>query len=207
MSDIEKLKHATYIIFHPFNGFYEMKYRGMGSFGIATTLFVLYGVMGILAFQYTGFIVKINPLFRMNSISIFITTLFPYLLFIIGNWSVVTLFDGKGSLLDIYMVICYSLIPLIVFNFVGLIFSNFIILEEIAILNFFLAIGNIWFYFIAFCGLCTIHEYTVVTNIKTLVITSAAVIIIIFLCMLYYTLIGNMVSFVSVLMKELLKRW
>lgn len=204
---LDDISYLKYVIFHPFDGFYETKFRGKGSAMLATILFVLYGMLQILIYQYEGFVTNINPLFKMNSILIFVTTLFPFGLFCVSNWTVTTLFDGKGNLKDIYILVGYSLVPLLLFNFLGVILSNIIILEEVIILQSFQAIGMVWFVFLIFTGLCTIHEYTMKNTILTLLATAVAAIIIIFLSIMYFSLIEKVFDFVNTIVREFIRRW
>lgn len=200
-------KYMFYVLFHPFDGFYEMKFRGRKNYAAATSIILLYGIVGILNYQYTGFILNNNPLFAMNSITIILTTVFPLFLFLISNWSITTLFNGKGTMGDIYLVISHALIPKIIFDIIGIVLSNFIIMEEVPLLNSFVAIGTIWFCFILFCGLCVVHEYSVFTNIVTLLSSFVSALIIISLFMLYFTLMSRIFGFFSTVFNELMKRW
>ncbi|MBD5460728.1 MAG: YIP1 family protein [Lachnospiraceae bacterium] len=203
----EELKNLFYTIFHPFDGFYEMKFRKKGSMGLATALLALYGLVSIFSTQYTGFIFNFYPLHYMRSLQLFLLAVVPIVLFIVSNWSTTSLMNGSGSFRDIWMMVCYSLVPLILFNFVTTLLSNVIIQEEGPILTAFNYIGVVWFCYLIFCGLCTIHEYTASRNILTLLVTLVAAIIIIFLVVLYFTLMQTVVGFISTLSTEISKRW
>lgn len=204
---IEDLKYVFYILLHPFDGFYEVRFRGRKNYKVAAALIILWGITGILSYQYTGFIINNNPVFAMNSIIIFLTTLFPLILFLVSNWSITTLFNGSGSFGDIFTVISYSIVPKIIFNVLGIVVSNLILQEEAALLYAFMTIGSIWFCFLLFCGLCVIHEYTAMTNIVTLFASAFSAIVIIFLAMLYFTLISKIIGFITTVFTELMKRW
>ncbi len=204
---ISDIKYLQYVIFHPFDGFYETKFRGKGSNLLATLLLLLYGILGIFSTQYTGFIFNFYPTFALDSISIFMASILPVVLFFISNWSTTTLMNGNGRLKDIYIVTCYSLLPLILFRVATVLLSNIIIIEEGPILSAFNYLGVVWFCFLIFTGLCTIHEYSVLKNIVTLLVTLVAAIIIIFLLVLYFSLLEKVVSFVSTIATEISKRW
>ena len=166
------LKQLIYVNLHPFDGFYQTsRSEKKGKYLVATVLLVIYGILQIIAYQYTGFIMNYQPIFMMNSIRIFLLALLPIVLFVVSNWSITTILEGSGSIGDIYIVVCYSLFPKIVFDLIGVIVSNFIISEEIPILQAFMAIGTVWFCFLIFAGLCVVHEYTVFTNIIMIILT------------------------------------
>jgi len=201
------VKYLGYVIFHPFDGFYVVKTYKKGKYAVAAALLVLYGLIQIAEYQYTGFIINHNPLYRLNSIRIFSLALLPFILFIISNWSITAIFDGSGKIGDIFVVTCFSLLPKIVFDFVGIVLSNAVIYEEVPILTALTSIGTLWFCFLVFSGLCVTHEYAALTNIKMLIATFIAAIIILFLAMMYLTLMGRILNFVLSIFNELTKRW
>lgn len=202
----EKLYYLKRALFHPFDGFYEIRFRNKGSVGIATILLVLYGILQCVSYQYTGFIVNTKPLHEMDSISIFISSVSILLLLIVSNWTATTLFNGKGKLKDIYIVVCYSLIPLIAVQSIYTFASNFIIEEEAMILGAIQWLGIAWMVFLILGGLCVIHEYSFGVNLVTLVITAAAAVIIVFLGVLFFTLMERMVSFLGSVLQEFVRR-
>lgn len=207
MKLLQDTKYLMYVIFHPFDGFYETKYRGKGNIVLAVILLFLYGVVGIFRTQYTGFIFNENKIFDINSFSLFMASILPVILFFVSNWSTTSLMNGKGTFKDIFIVTCYSLITLILFETVTVVLSNGIIIDEGPILTAFEYIGKIWFCFLIFSGLCTIHEYAAFKNILTLLVTVIAAIIIIFLSVLYLSLMQKVFSFITTIATEVIKRW
>lgn len=203
---IEDIKYLKYVIFHPFDGFFEVKHRGKGNLYVATALIIIYGIMSIISYQYSGFIVNFGQLSKMNSISLFIMAIFPIVLFVISNWSSATLYNGKGRVKDIYMVMCYALLPMILFDLTTILLSNIIIMEEASLLYSFKSMGIVWFMYLAFSGLATVHEYSFKENIVILLATAVATIIIIFVVVLYISLMEQMGSFITTLIQELLRR-
>lgn len=206
MKELDKLRYLKHCVFHPFDGFYEAKNRGKGSLVLATVLICLYCVMQCVQVQYTGFVMNFNMISRMNSVTIFISALSVLLLFVLSNWTVTTLFEGKGKLKDIYLVLCYSLVPMIIANGVVVFVSNYVIEEEVILLNSITIMGMVWFCFMMVAGLCTIHEYGLAKNLVTLLVTAAAAAIILFLGVLFVSLIEQMIGFASTLIKEWMRR-
>jgi len=204
---LDCLIYLPYLSIHPFDGFYEARFRDKGSVIVATLLFFLYGVIQIFTAQYTGFINNFSHLYGLESTELFLSGTLPVILFFISNYSATTLMNGNGRFRDIYMVTCYSLAPLILFGLVTTIVSNVIIIEELSILRAFYWIGVVWFLFLLFVGLCIVHEYTVWQNIKALFLTFVAAIIILFLTVLLLTLLDRITGFFSVFIVELTKRW
>lgn len=203
----DKLEYLKMAMFHPFDGFYEIKYRKKGSSTLAMVLMMLYGILQCIDYQYTGFIMNTNPIFAMNSVSIFCSSLFVFFLFIVSNWTVTTLFGGKGNMRDIFIVVAYSLVPMMISKAVVIFASSFVIVEEVIILKSLEGMGVVWFVFVLLAGFCVIHEYSFGVNLKTLIATAAAALIIIFLGILFFTLLERMYEFIISVIQETVRRF
>lgn len=202
----DKIANLRYILFHPFDGFYEAKFRDKGSLSLATSMIIIYCLLQCISYQYTGFIVNYAPLFLMNSVTIFLSSLSILVLFTVANWTVTTLFDGKGSMGEIFMVLGYSMVPLIISNILSIIISNYIILEEYILLRSLEGVAVAWFIFLMISGLCIIHEYRLFQNFVTLIATAVSAIIIVFLFVLLISLLEQMVSFIITVVEESIRR-
>ena len=169
-------------------------------------ILALFGILQCVSYQYTGFIINTNELASMNSISIFLTWVLGFVLFIVSNWSVTTLLNGKGNLSDILKVTSYSLVPFTCALIFQIFVSNFIILEEAMIVYVITGIGIVWSLFMLLAGLCVIHEYGFGMNLAAILLTFVAAAIIMFLGILFFTLIEQMVLFCISVGQEFIRR-
>ena len=206
MKLLDKFLYVKHCMFHPFDGFYEAKNRGKGSSLVTTVLISLYCILQCVDAQYTGFVMNnFNP--RMiNSVTIFISSLSVLLLFVISNWTITTLFDGKGKLKHIYMVLGYSLLPMIIIDSCVVFASNYVIAEEAILLTSLSVMGMVWFVFLVVAGLCTVHEFSLAKTLVTLLATAVAALIILFLGVLFVSLVEQMVQFMYIFGKEWMRR-
>lgn len=202
----EKLYYLKYSFFHPFDAFYEIRFRKKGSLLIAVLSIILFGILQCVSYQYTGFVMNTAQVSAMNSLSVFATWVAGFVLFIVSNWSVTTLLNGKGALGDITQVIGYSLVPVELTLVVQIILSNFVIKEEVMIVSVITGIGVVWFLFMIVAGLCTIHEYSFGKNIVSIALSFVAAAIIIFLGVLFFTLIEQMITFIVSVVQEIIRR-
>ncbi|MGB4670380.1 MAG: Yip1 family protein [Bacillota bacterium] len=203
---LEKLSYTKHVIVNPFDGYYEIKFRNKGDALIATLFFLINSVLAVVSTQYNGFVINTFNIKNMNSLLIMFYSLFPYLIFVVGNYSTTTLFDGKGTMREIYIVVGYALFPYIVSQVIGVIFSQFITMEEVPIYRLIVFAGSAWFAFLVFSGLIVVHEYGVLKNIATLLCTVLAVSIVLFLCLLTYSLIQEVLAFVQLFITEAIVR-
>ena len=174
----EKLYYLKAAVFHPFDAFYEIRFRGRGSVPLAAVILVLFGILQCVSYQYTGFVINLNDLAAMNSVSIFLTWVLGFVLFIVSNWSVTTLLNGKGNLGDILKVTAYSLTPMICTLVFQVFASNFIIAEEAMIVYVITGVGTVWSLFMLLAGLCVIHEYGFGKTLIAILLTFVAAAII-----------------------------
>lgn len=200
------MKFAFYILRHPLDGFWDMKHEKKAS--LKTGVFLILLALGAIIFnrQTRGFIFNHNynvPLDILFQIQILIL---PILLFCISNWAITTLMDGKGTFYDIFMVVCYSLVPMILFNLASPLISNILSLKDMAYLTIFDITGVVWTLLMIFLGIQVIHEYSIGKMLWTLVLTAASAAIIIFICLLFFSLLQELGSFVYTIYREIALR-
>ena len=202
----EKLQYWGHSLLHPFDGFFEIRFRNQGSLLIATVLLIAYAILRCLSYQYTGFVMNMNNIDEMDALSIFISTISVVALASVANWTITTLFNGKGKLKDIYIVICYSLTVLLIGDAIVTFASNFVTTEEVMILTSIQMVCYAYFVFLLIAGLGTIHEYSFGGNLASMVMTIVAAAVILFIGVLIFTMLERMFSFVTSVTEELMRR-
>ena len=193
-------------IFHPFDAFYEIRFRKKGSTMLAAAILALFGILQCVSYQYTGFVINENDLASMNSISIFLTWILGFTLFVVSNWSVTTLLNGKGNMRHITNVLGYAIVPFLCTLAFQVFVSNFIIIEEAMIVYVISGIGLVWSLFMMLAGLCVIHEYGFGKTLVSILLTIAAAAIIMFIGILFFTLIEQMIVFLVSVAQEFGRR-
>ena len=198
--------YGIYIIFHPFDGFWDMKHEKRGSLLAA----VIYFLLTCLAFIFMGigrgYI--LNPggfarNFIMESIAIFV----PVVLFVVSNWCLTTLFDGEGSMKDVFMVACYSLIPLIPVIFFGTMVTHIMVLDEVPILRMVETLAYVWLGMLLFFGVMVIHDYSLGKNVATMIGSIVGMAFIMFVGILFSSLLMQIVRFINSIYIEMSYRF
>lgn len=198
------LKYSLYVIFHPFNGFWELKREKKGSpwsvFIILTTLIILL----CLKQQFTGFI--LNPNVGNSPFSLILQieiVLIPFLLWCVSNWSITTLVDGEGTFKDIAITTAYSLIPIILFTIPLIIMSRFITFEESQMYDLLFAISLIWSAFLLLTGIMTIHQFSLTKTLITILIAIVGMLVISFIILLFFALISQVYNWAYLIYREI----
>ncbi len=198
----EELLYGFHVIFHPFDGFWDLKHEKRGSLRAG----MIYLLVTIITFFYQsigqGYVMNPQGLYSNIFIQA-ISVLVPLLLFAIANWCLTTLFDGEGSFKDIITACCYSLIPLPMVIIPTTIVSNFVLSSETDILKMLVTVGFIWAGFLIFFGMMVTHDYSLFKNLTTTLGTIVGMAFIMFIAMLFSTLLGKLVSFFTNLIVEI----
>ena len=198
----EELCYVFHVMFHPFDGFWDLKHEKRGSVR-ASIVFI---AITILAYFYKaigqGYL--LNQREQTTSIMTWvISVLVTVFLWTIGNWCLTTLFDGEGSFKDIFVAVSYSLLPIPITIIPTTIISNFVIESEVEMLTFVETLGIIYMCLLVIIGMMVTHDYPMGKNIITVAGTIVAMVFIMFVAVLFSTLLTKMVSFVSNIVVEL----
>ena len=196
------MKFAMYVLRHPIDAFWEMRFEKKGSVKVGCVLLLITLAAMVFNRQARGFIFNNNYNVTLDMLYQIEILVLPVLLFCISNWAITTLMDGKGNFRDIFLVVCYSLIPFILFNFISPLLSNRLSLNDSAYLMIFDAIGYVWSGLMIFIGIKVIHEYSMGKMVATLFLTAAAAAIIIFICLLFFSLLQELGSFAYSIYRE-----
>ena len=198
----EELCYVVHIMFHPFDGFWDLKHEQRGSVRAS----IVFLVVTIAAYFYKsigqGYLLNTRESTASISTSV-ITVLVTVFLWVISNWCLTTLFDGEGSFKDIFVATSYSLLPVSLTIIPCTIASNFIIKSETSMLTLVETIGIIYMVLLVIIGMMVTHDYPMGKNIITVGGTIIAMVFIMFVAVLFSTLLTKIVSFVSNIVIEL----
>ncbi|MDD2269577.1 MAG: YIP1 family protein [Eubacteriales bacterium] len=190
---LEEFLYAFHVIFHPFDGFWDLKHEKRGSFKGAI---LILGIT-ILAFIYntigTGYLfgahtANINYFMQINFV------LMPVLLWTSANWGLTTLFDGEGSYKDVFVTTCYSLTPLPMLMIPSAMLKNVVTIEEAGLLDMVMTIAIVWMVMLLFFGTMVIHDYSLFKNMVTWAVTILGVAFIVFVVALFGLLVTQIVK-------------
>lgn len=199
----EKVKYSFYVLTHPSDGFYEIRHRDRGS----ALLAFIYVLLFSLSFSFNrisaSFIVNDVDPRTVDSLDEFLGVAMLFLMICIGNWSITCLMGGEGRFKDIFTVIGYALLPIILTMVPATIISQFIAENEEAFYFIIIIIGIVWTLILALMGIMIIHNYSLSKTLLTLLLTFVAMLIIIFILLMLTNLVGQVVSFFKSIYVEL----
>lgn len=197
------LKHAFYLLFHPIDGFWDLKHEKRGTVRAALVFITAWFATNVLARVATEFLFNTEYSVPLDIFKEFRSVFLLFLLFCVGNWSVTTLMDGKGTFGDIIQVFGYASLPMTLLGLVNILCSHLFNASGMVYYQVIAAAAWVWFAVLLFIGVMNIHDYSLVKTIGTLLLTAVAIVVILFIVMVFYNIFSYLFSFVLTMYKEI----
>ena len=198
----EELTYGFHIMFHPFDGYWDLKKEKRGSVRAS----IIFLIITVVAFYYQG--IGQGYYYKPQGstatiISQAATVLIPFFLWVLSNWCFTTLFDGEGSFKDIFVATSYALFPVPILVIVSTLLTQVLVGTESQIPALILSVAYIWMAFLIIIGMQVTHDYSMGKNIVTVIATLVGMVVIMFIVVLFITLVTKMSSFASTIASEI----
>ena len=156
----DNLRTALSIPFHPFQAFQAMKVQKFTSVGLAFLFVLVYYLATVSQDLYGGFMYVIVDKANYNALFTLIGSVGVLLLWVITNWGICMLHDGKGSLKEVFCMSAYSMTPAIVFCLIFTVGSHVIPATNTDTFGMISTILTIYTVLLLLIGMTVIHEYS-----------------------------------------------
>jgi hypothetical protein len=200
---IVSLKYALHVITHPFDGFWDLSREKKGTMAAAHTIFILFLLTYVLKLMYTNFQFIMVPIQYINVYQRMASLALPFLVLCLANWALTTLFDGKGRFRDIYMGMCYALTPYVLIQLPCILLSHMLAYDEADFYSVLISFSEIWCAFLVFVALMEIHDFGPGKTMISIVATVIGAMVILFLVMVFFSLLSDAFAFFASLYKEI----
>ena len=203
---IDSLKFALYCTTHPLDGFWDLTHEKRGTYAAANTILALALLIRILKLRYTSFLFMEVYWEDLNIFMYLASVVFPLTLWVLGNWGLTTLFDGKGRLGQVYMATCYAFTPYVLIQLPLMIFSNFVTVQEAEFYSVVSLLSLVYSALLIIAAMGQIHEYSAGKNLLFVVATLFAMLVMIFILMIFFSMVAQGIAYFISLGKELMFR-
>jgi len=191
-----------YVIVHPFDGFYELR-RKNNAFKASLILLPFIILSFLIKRVMTGF--HFNP-YRPEELNVILEigrVLIPVLAWVIINWAVTTIMDGKAKTKDIFIMTVYSLFPLALLYIPQTLLSHVLTLDEAAFYYIISTIGVIWSLFVILAGMMELQEYTLNKVLGTSLLTIGGIIFAMFIGLVFFATFQQFTKFLYTIYLEI----
>ena len=203
MRYVKELKYGFHVIFHPFNGFWELKREQRGSLAAALTFVGIFIMLTTFEKQTTGFLFNPVRLKDVNVVVDILTVTLIYVLWCVANWCLTSLMDGEGKMKDIFIAMGYAVLPMILIRLPMIALSLALTIEEGTFYYVLGSLSYIWTGILVFFGTMVTHQYSFKKTVLTCVFTVLGMAIIMFIGLLFFSVIQQMITFFTTIYKEI----
>lgn len=200
------LSYAKFCSYHPLDGFWCLKREKRGNLLTANVLVLLFLIVYLVNVQFSGYLFINGQPEDVDALISLLAALILMICYCVGNWCFTSLMDGKGTMKDIYIAMAVGLRPYIVGGSVLFVMSHVLSMQESFLYETIKAILMLWVLGLIFFGMMMTHDYSLGKAIKTMILTIVGMALIIFIGLVFYNLIDDMMQYFYGLYRELLYR-
>ncbi len=204
---LNSLRYSLHCIVRPFDGFWDLSHEKRGTVAAANTIVILVLFTNLIKLGFTSFIFAPVNWDEVNLVMEMMSFLLPFAVYCVANWCLTTLFEGKGTLKDIYMGTAYAMTPYVLIQLPLVVLSNFVTEEEGAFYTYFGMFALIWSGFLIVASVMQIHDFLVGKALASLLFTLVGMLVIVFLLVLFFSLISDGFSYFYSIYKEIVYRF
>ena len=203
---LKQLLHPFYTMIHPFKGFDDIKWEQKGHLWVPAVIAGVWLLLSVFSHFFTGFTFNYGRPEDFNLLIEIVRTVGLLALWITANWCVCTIMDGSGKLREIIICSAYSMVPYIISVLISIAASNWITESEAVFVGMITAVCMLWSFLLLFVAMQMIHEYQGLRALWSMLLTVAAMAVIIFLALLFFTLFKQLYTFIVTIFSELSMR-
>lgn len=205
--DMPAWKWPFYVAKHPFEGFEDVRWKKAYNSKVALVIVLSFFIVNVCQNLMTGFIHQTHFEKVFNVVPIFSSSVLLFFIWVVGNWSLCTLFDGEGKMQEIMCVSAYSLVPYIISQVLYILASRILTRQDGTILVLINYIGLVWSVVLIISAMKAVHQYTMPKTLLAILFTIVAMVIIILVMILLVALFQQVVMFGYSVFTELMYRF
>lgn len=133
MMDLTQKQWVSHVVFHPFEGYEDLRWKKGGSLKIAFLIVFLSFLSMLASARLYGFQFVVSYDKTFNIIPYLVQSIGFFAVWVVGNWAISTWLDGEGSMKNICIYSAYALIPYVAQQFICVILSHLLIRGRVRI--------------------------------------------------------------------------
>ena len=197
-------RYLYYLPLHPVDSLTNLKEKRDEAWTLpALCAMLLFLLSNIVEFQYTDFVFNTNRVDQLNLWMMLFKTVGLLLLWVLSNWAFCTLFDGEGTLKQIFCLSCFAMLPYAISLFLKTGLSVLLTDDEGIFLTWIVLLGEVYSGVLMLAGLHIIHGFTMGKTICTVIFTLLGILIVLFIIMLLFSLLQQFIAFFMTIFSEL----
>ena len=202
----EKINILKNAFFHPAVSFTRLKEKDLSSVKLGVVVLVFYYISMAVQTMFGSIMFVSKNANAFNSVLLLLRTAGLVLLWTVANWAISCLLGGIGKMKEIFTVICYSLIPMVIANFVYIVLTHVFVPDEVPFLTTIMTAFRIYSVIMLIIGTIIIHDFSFGKFVGTSALTVLAMAIILFIIVLIIVLVQQFIAFGATVYNEIIFR-
>lgn len=203
---IAQLRFARFFAFHPIDSVYDIKTYRRGDVPGAMAWFILFLLSQVLTAWLTAYLFGGEGEERFRLVGLLFGAAWPFLLATVCSYLVSAISDGEASLRQVFVVVCYSLVPCTLLLPLAALLSRILTLNEGFLYDLIRLAAFVWTALLLLVGLKEAYAYRVRELVKNLLLTAFSMASAITALGVVAMLLTQEVSFLQRLVSEVMTR-
>ena len=198
-----KLRTALTTPFHPFQAFQAMKVQKFTSVGLGFVFVLIFYLAKVSQDLYGGFMYVIVDEANYNALMTLVGSVGLLLLWVVPNWGICMLNDGKGSFMEVFCMSAYSMIPMIAYSVIFTVGSHVIPATNTDSFGMIGTILTIYMALLLLIGMTVVHEYSFFKSMGMAIVTVICMALAVFVLCSVVLLSQQFIMFIVSIIDEL----
>ncbi|GHU01461.1 hypothetical protein FACS1894147_01350 [Spirochaetia bacterium] len=203
---LRKVREVTKVFRHPVDAYYDLSHDGAVPLPAALALTIAAAAFLLVSDYATGFVfntVNTSAGYMYSPLRVALVYVLGFALFVLSNFLIASIKDGRGSFLQIFRAASLALAPIAFFYIPLILLSNILTLQETFIFSLAKAVIFSWSGLLVIIMVMQIHDYDFREALLCLVLTVFAMAVIFIVCIVIYILGKAAVDFFISLIEEM----
>ena len=198
-----KLRTALNTAFHPFESFGALRTQKATSLLLACIFVVVFYIARVSQDLYGGFMYVIVDKANYNALFTLFGSVGVLMLWVVTNWGICMLNDGKGSFMEVFCMSAYSMAPMIAYSVIFTVGSHLIPATSTDSFAMIGTILSIYTVLLLLIGMTVVHEYTFFKSMGMAIVTVICMALAIFVLCSVVLLSQQFITFIISIVQEL----
>lgn len=199
----QRLRLLGRLLNHPTDTYWELKHTRRWDLAGSVVILLIWFLATVFSQQLTDFKFNYRNTAQFNVLYVAAATFGLFILWTVVNWAVAALLDGKGTMREIWVSSAYALVPYIGSLLIGTALSHLLTVDETVFISLVSVVGALWSGFLLIDALHVVHDYSVGKTVGSMLIVLAGMLFVLFLGVLFFGLVQQVVLFFKTIYVEL----
>lgn len=196
------VRQVGQVLIHPVETIEKIKREKQWSLLLSWIILILWFLVTVFSAYATDFKFNYEDPKKINTFYLLCSTIGLYLLFTLINWALTTLLDGKGTMKEIFCSFTFALVPWIGMMLINTLLSSFLLTDEQVFMTIISAIGILYSAGVFVAIMMAIHDFSLTKSLVIIGMTVVGIVFVLFLLILFFGLLQQVLFFFQTIIKE-----